>query len=247
MLTIRQEIDAIYNLSGIITNLDIFQSLANVSQTDNYCCPTFGDDLRITDGVNPLLEHSWKKSNPVPNNVIATPEFNFFIITGPNMGGKTIYIKMIALIQIMAQLGSFVPAKEAQIRISDKLFSRIGFEDNMDASASSFVIEIREMEYILKNITPNSLVIMDELCRSTNPHEGKELAWCLSERLIRFNGLTNDGTYFDDDDDDNQNDNQNRKTTRKATLKSITSPFIFMTTHFLELSKLAHNNFGAVK
>lgn len=223
--------------------MDILQSLANVSMNDNYCCPTFGDDLRITDAVNPLLEHSWKKTNPVPNNIIATPEYNFFIITGPNMGGKTIYIKMIALIQIMAQLGCFLPAKEAQIRICDKIFSRIGFEDNMDASASSFVVEIREMEYILKNITPNSLVIIDELCRSTNPEEGRELAWCLSERLIRFNGLTNDGTYFDED---SEVDRQNRKA-RPVTLKTITSPFIFMTTHFLELTELTKNNFGAFK
>lgn len=111
------------------------------------------------------------------------------------MSGKTIYIKMIAIIQIMAQIGCFVPAISATMRMTDKLFSRIGFQDNIEQSASSFTVELREMEYIYSNLTPNSLVIIDELCRSTNPQEGEQICWSYCEKLLEFIGVSDDG-YF---------------------------------------------------
>lgn len=106
------------------------------------------------------------------------------------MSGKTIYIKMIAVIQIMAQIGCFVPAKSAQLRMTDKIFSRIGFQDNIEASASSFTVELREMEYIYSNVTPNSLVIMDELCRSTNPQEGEVICYDYCKKLLSYIGVS---------------------------------------------------------
>ena len=111
------------------------------------------------------------------------------------MSGKTIYIKMIAVIQIMAQIGCFVPGSNAILRITDKLFSRIGFEDNIEQGASSFTVELREMEYIYTNLTPNSLVIMDELCRSTNPQEGEKNCWDFSEKLLKFISGSDDNYY----------------------------------------------------
>jgi DNA mismatch repair protein MSH4 len=94
------------------------------------------------------------------------------------MSDKTIYLKTVAIIQIMAQIGCFIPAADnAIVRMTDKLFSRIGFGDNLAQNASSFTVELREMDYIYNNLTPNSLVIIDELCRSTNPQEGEHICW----------------------------------------------------------------------
>ena len=113
---------------------------------------------------------------------------------------------MIAIIQIMAQVGCFVPANSAQLRMTDKIFSRIGFHDNIEQNASSFTIELREIEYIFNNLTPNSLVIIDELCRSTNPTEGEMICWKLCEKLLNYIGVSNEN-YFklqDEDDEDGE-------------------------------------------
>lgn len=150
------------------------------------------------------------------------------------MGGKTVYIKMIGVLQVMAQLGCFIPAKEATFRICDKLFTRLGFGDKMEQCASSFTVEMRDMEYILKNITPNSLVLADELCRSTNPKEGKIIAWKICEQIIKMNGMGNNGIYFN-------NSNLNLENIRSVdkNISHITSPFVFLVTHFMELTKLS--------
>lgn len=153
------------------------------------------------------------------------------------MGGKTVYIKMIGVLQIMAQIGCFIPAKEATFRICDRLFTRLGFGDKMEQCASSFTVEMRDMEYILKNITPNSLVLADELCRSTNPKEGKIIAWKICEKIIKMNGRANNGIYFNDSTINLENGDQNSG--RKLDITNITSPFVFLVTHFLELTKLS--------
>jgi DNA mismatch repair protein MSH4 len=177
LLTFAKEIDVIYHLIATIIDLDIIQSLADVSCEENFCCPTFNRVLRLEDAYHPLLKFSRENEcEVVKNNVIATPQYNFFLISGSNMSGKTVYIKMIAIIQIMAQIGCFVPAKSASIRMCDKIFSRLGFQDNIEQNASSFTVELRDMEYIYSNLTPNSLVVIDELCRSTNPQEGEVCA-----------------------------------------------------------------------
>lgn len=188
---------------------------------------------------------------------ISTPQYNFYLISGPNMSGKTIYIKMIATIQIMAQLGCFVPATNAQMRMTDKIFSRIGFQDNIEQNASSFTVELREMEYIYSNLTPNSLVIMDELCRSTNPQEGEMICWKFCEKLLNFIGVS-DENYFKapnngDDDAMNESSKQNRNNTTLATrgadvkLKDIARPFIFLTTHFTSLIRLPEKFNNSIK
>lgn len=169
LLEAAKEIDAIYLLIGVIIDLDIAQSLAEIAKLESFCCPTFTRVLRLEDAYHPMLQGSRNKVDVIKNNVIATPQYNFYLITGPNMSGKTVYIKMIAIIQIMAQIGSFLPAKTATIRLCDKIFSRLGFQDNIEQNASSFSVELRDMDYIYNNLTPNSLVIMDELCRSTDP------------------------------------------------------------------------------
>lgn len=171
---------------------------------------------------------------------IATPDHNVFVITGPNMGGKTVYIKMIAVLQVMAQVGCFIPAADVQLRICDKLFSRIGFEDNIDKGISSFGMEVEQMSFILNNVTPNSLVIIDELGRGTNPGEGQEWAWQMCEQLAKLKGLQNDGQFYVDDTTRvEQNGSSTIIETVRRPLKCISSPFIYLTTHFLELTKLS--------
>lgn len=171
------------------------------------------------------------------------------------MSGKTIYIKMIAIIQIMGQIGCFVPAKSAKLRMTDKIFSRIGFQDNIEQSASSFTVELREMEYIYSNLTPNSLVIMDELCRSTNPQEGEIICWKYCEKLLSFVGIS-DENYFKVDLEIEGDMNKTRKSLSNSTLqfrgselklKDIARPFIYLTSHFTALTKLPENHSNAIK
>lgn len=172
------------------------------------------------------------------------------------MSGKTIYIKMIAIIQIMGQIGCFVPAKSAKLRLTDKIFSRIGFQDNIEQSASSFTVELREMEYINSNLTPNSLVIMDELCRSTNPQEGEIICWKYCEKLLSFVGIS-DENYFRTDLENEDGDMNKTKKTRSNTtvkfrgaeikLKDIARPFIYLTSHFTALTKLPEKHNNAIK
>ena len=177
---------------------------------------------------------------------------------------------MIAIIQIMGQIGCYVPAADAQLRLTDKIFSRIGFQDNIEQNASSFTIELREMEYMYSNLTPNSLVIMDELCRSTNPQEGEVLCWSFCEKMLKFIGISNDDYYKPPEDiqidemhdgdivmderkmpannSSRNNNNSSLQLQGKSTkLKDITRPFIFLTTHFTSLTKLSEKYNNAIK
>lgn len=178
------------------------------------------------------------------------------------MSGKTIYIKMIAIIQIMGQIGCFVPAAEAQLRMTDKLFSRLTFQDNFEQNASSFTIELREMEYIYLNLTPNSFVIIDELCRSTNHQEGEVLCWKYCEKLLKFIGIS-DEKYFDIKETEDGTDSGSEEVlghesrTRNATslkiegqpikLRDIMRPFFFVTTHFNSTTNLIKKYPNVVK
>ncbi|XP_070498674.1 mutS protein homolog 4-like isoform X2 [Chironomus tepperi] len=247
LLEAAKEIDAIYHLIGVVIDLDIAQSLAEIAKIESFCCPTFTRVLRLEDAYHPMLQGSRNKVDVIKNNAIATPQYNFYLITGPNMSGKTVYIKMIAVIQIMAQIGSFLPAKTASIRLCDKIFSRLGFQDNIEQNASSFSVELRDMDYIYNNITPNSLVIMDELCRSTDPQEGEALCYAFCEKLLSFIGISYDHYFQIASENDSAEANKNNGSKNSSSLnikgadiklKDIARPFIFLTTHFSELTKL---------
>lgn len=162
------------------------------------------------------------------------------------MGGKTVYIKMIAVLQVMAQIGCFVPAESAQFRICDKLFSRIGFEDSVDKGVSSFGMEVEQMSFILNNITPNSLVIIDELGRGTNPEEGTKWAWQMCEQLVILKGVPSKGNLYVEDTEQMTNTGSFMDPARQPLIK-IGSPFIFMTTHYMDLTKISDKYFNAVK
>lgn len=174
------------------------------------------------------------------------------------MSGKTIYIKMIAILQIMAQIGCFIPGSNAILRMTDKLFSRIGFEDNLAQHASSFTVELREMEYIYSNLTPNSLVIMDELCRSTNPQEGEQICWTFCEKLLKFIGVSDDNYFeLETENEDKTVDGKIFRQSRSNTslqfrgcgikIKDVARPFIYLTTHFTTLTKIVEKYNNALK
>lgn len=174
------------------------------------------------------------------------------------MSGKTIYIKTIAVIQIMAQIGCFVPATKAQLRMTDKIFSRIGFHDSIEQSASSFTVELREMEYIYSNLTPNSLIIMDELCRSTNPQEGELICWKYCEKLLNFIGVSDKNYFKPPSEGENKEINESEERIDRSNttvnirgaevkLMDIARPFIFLTTHFPSLTKLPAKFNNAIK
>lgn len=256
LLEIAKEIDVIYHLIGVIIDLDVVQSLAEVAKIESYCRPTFSRVLRLEDAYHPMLQGGRNRIDVIKNNVIATPQYNFYVISGPNMSGKTVYIKMIAIIQIMAQIGSFLPATAASIRLCDKIFSRLGFQDNIEQSASSFSVELRDMDYIYSNLTPNSLVIMDELCRSTDPQEGEALCYAFCEKLLNYIGISNEN-YFkigpeNESDETSVNDTLRNNSSlvikgANIKLKDIARPFFFMTTHFTELTKLPESFNNAIK
>jgi len=121
---------------------------------------------------------------------------NFMIITGPNMSGKSTLLKQVAVLQVMAQIGSYVPAEFASFRICDKLFSRIGSNDDIETNCSTFMIEMKEISYILRNLTENCLIIIDELGRGTSIEEGVGLCFAICEQLIQSKAFTFFATHF---------------------------------------------------
>lgn len=172
--------------------LDCLLSLAEVALQPGYCKPAFSDEpgIAITDGRHPMVEQLLLDSF-VPNSVELSPRSSrALLITGPNMGGKSSYVRSVALIAIMAQIGSYVPAEAAELGLLDAVFTRMGAFDNMMKGESTFMVELGETSDILKQATPRSLVILDELGRGTSTHDGVAIAqavlWDVVERLKSF-------------------------------------------------------------
>ncbi|CAH2095997.1 unnamed protein product [Euphydryas editha] len=192
---LRPFMSSLYTLCENVAELDILLALAHASTIGSYIRPEFNNYLEIRNSVHPLLDYN-SQVMPIPNDIFASPEQNFTLITGPNMGGKSVYIKQIAIMQIMAQLGCFLPATNAVLRLCDRIFSRIGFNDSVEFNASTYVIEMKETRHILKGLTPTSLVIIDELCRGTNIEEGTSIAWAICEELLMSQAFTFFTTHF---------------------------------------------------
>ncbi|MBN1547445.1 MAG: DNA mismatch repair protein MutS [Syntrophaceae bacterium] len=189
--SIAAQIRRIQSTASSLAELDALMSLAEVAERHNYCCPVINDDdlIQITDGRHPVIERMPLTEGFVPNDLLVDLEKNrFLIITGPNMAGKSTYIRQVALIIIMAQMGSFVPASEACIGVVDKIFARIGAADNLSRGQSTFMVEMTEMSNILKNMTARSVVILDEVGRGTSTFDGLSIAWAVAEYLHDFNG-----------------------------------------------------------
>ena len=170
--------------ASLIAEIDVYRSLAEVAGKNNYTCPEIdlSSDIVIKDGRHPVVEKFVKDSYFVPNDTTLDTSANkIMIITGPNMAGKSTYMRQVAIITIMAQIGSFVPAREARIGIVDKLFTRVGASDDLASGQSTFMLEMTEVATILKNATAKSLIIYDEVGRGTSTYDGMSIARAVVE------------------------------------------------------------------
>lgn len=177
--------------SSLIADLDALVSLAEVAGKHHYICPDVDDEdtIMIKDGRHPVVEAALNREGFVPNDSLLDINNNrLLIITGPNMAGKSTYIRQVALIVLLAQMGSFVPAAKAKIGVVDKIFTRIGAQDNLARGQSTFMVEMTEMAEILKNATARSLVILDEVGRGTSTFDGLSIAWAVAEYIHDFKG-----------------------------------------------------------
>ncbi len=183
---IKSQTLRIQNLSKIIAKLDVLNSFAQVANENNYVKPRLNNKglIKIIEGRHPVVEKTLADNMFVPNDTLLDNDKNMVqIITGPNMAGKSTYIRQVAIITLMAQIGSFVPAKEADISIVDRIFTRIGASDNLSQGESTFMVEMNEVANIIKNATRNSLIILDEVGRGTSTYDGLSIAWAIVEHI----------------------------------------------------------------
>jgi DNA mismatch repair protein MutS len=184
---IADEAEAVQRNAQLIALLDCFAGLAEVAVENKFICPEINDStkIEIIDGRHPVIEKTLPIGEPfIPNNVLLDNEDNqILIITGPNMAGKSVFLRQVGLIVLLAQLGSFVPAKKAVIGIVDKIFTRVGASDNIASGESTFLVEMHETANILNNATPKSLILLDEVGRGTSTFDGISIAWSLTEYL----------------------------------------------------------------
>ena len=183
---IAKNIRRLQQSAKVVSTLDVLSSFAQVAEDMNYCMPTVTDNgiINIKDGRHPVIEKMLGVGNFVPNDTMLDKDENrLAIITGPNMAGKSTYMRQVALITLMAQIGSFVPATEAQIGVVDKIFTRVGASDDLSMGQSTFMVEMMEVATILKEATENSLVILDEIGRGTSTYDGLSIAWAVAEYI----------------------------------------------------------------
>ncbi|MBN1912485.1 MAG: DNA mismatch repair protein MutS [Pirellulales bacterium] len=172
--------------AAALAQVDVLAGLAELARERNYCRPEMTEEpiLRIIDGRHPVLDIVEPDGTFVPNDTVAnSDEGTILLITGPNMAGKSTYIRQVALITLMAQLGSFVPASEATVGVADRIFARVGASDELSRGQSTFMVEMTETARILNTATRRSLVILDEIGRGTSTYDGISLAWAVVEHL----------------------------------------------------------------
>ena len=183
---IAEQISRIQRTATALKTLDAYQSLSRTASENRYVRPEIGTDgvLSITEGRHPVVEQSLPDNSFVPNDTLLDPDDNrMMIITGPNMAGKSTYMRQVALICLMAQIGSFVPAREAHLPVCDQIFTRVGASDDLASGQSTFMVEMSETAYILRNATKDSLIILDEIGRGTSTFDGLAIAWAVVEYI----------------------------------------------------------------
>ena len=183
---VQREAKPLQVAADLLAQLDVLISFADLARRQGYCRPSIVDEsvLEIVDGRHAVLDIVEPQGTFVPNDTHATPEDGvILLITGPNMAGKSTYIRQVALMAIMAQSGSFVPAKSAKIGVADRVFARVGASDELSKGQSTFMVEMTETARILNTATSRSLVILDEIGRGTSTYDGLSLAWAIVEHL----------------------------------------------------------------
>ena len=183
---ITKNIERLQLTASIVSTIDVLASLATVAEDNNYVEPKMNNEgiLDIKDGRHPVIEKMIENGTFVQNDTYLDKDSKrLAIITGPNMAGKSTYMRQVAIITLMAQIGSFVPATEANIGIVDKIFTRVGASDDLSSGQSTFMVEMTEVSNILKDATSNSLVILDEIGRGTSTYDGLSIAWAVAEYI----------------------------------------------------------------
>ena len=184
---VLKEIVGIQRNAAIIAELDVLSSLAFIADRNHYHRPDITDRSRIyiKDGRHPVVESLLPPGEKfIPNDIdVDNKENQILIITGPNMAGKSTYLRQVGIIVLMAQMGSFIPAEEASIGVVDKIFTRVGASDNLAAGESTFLMEMNETANILNNVSPKSLILLDEIGRGTSTYDGMSIAWAVTEYL----------------------------------------------------------------
>ncbi len=186
--TLRGKCDKITALGKTLADLDCLQSLATVAKQNGYIKPEITEtgELNIAEGRHPVAELLPSDEIFVPNGTaLNTSDSKFMLITGPNMAGKSLYMRQVALITVLAHIGSFVPAKSASIGLVDKVFTRVGASDDISTGRSTFMVEMSEVSTILDNVTDRSLVLLDEIGRGTSTYDGLSIAWAVVEYLAQ--------------------------------------------------------------
>jgi DNA mismatch repair protein MutS len=172
--------------ASALAQLDVLGSFAETARLHNYCRPEIADEgvLQIRDGRHPVLEQTVTEERFVPNDAFLHPrEQQLALLTGPNMAGKSTFIRQVALIALLAHTGSFVPAAAARVDLIDRIFTRIGASDDLARGQSTFMVEMSETANILNHATQRSLIVLDEIGRGTSTFDGLSLAWAIVEHL----------------------------------------------------------------
>ena len=183
---VLKDLAPLQSTGAAIATLDVLTALAETARLFGYCRPTLSEDLRIaiTDGRHPVLDQSLVEEKFVPNDVLLDADKNrLLILTGPNMAGKSTYIRQVALLVLLAQIGSWVPATHADIGLADRIFTRVGANDDLGRGQSTFMVEMNETANITNNATARSLIILDEIGRGTSTFDGLSIAWSVAEYL----------------------------------------------------------------
>lgn len=182
---VKEYIPRLQSLAKCISELDVMQCFATVSENRHYVKPVFSNDRRIAlvNGRHPVVEKVMQKQQYVPNDCMMNSEREMLLITGPNMSGKSTYMRQVALTAVLAQIGCFVPAEKAELPIFDQIFTRIGAADDLISGQSTFMVEMLEAKHAIAHATQNSLILFDEIGRGTSTYDGMALAQAIIEYI----------------------------------------------------------------
>ncbi|GAB4530982.1 MAG: DNA mismatch repair protein MutS [Pleurocapsa sp.] len=198
---VAEKAQEIRTIAKAVAAVDVLAGLAEIAVYQNYCCPEIveGREIKIVDGRHPVVEQSLGEGFFVPNSTYLGDKDNpdLIILTGPNASGKSCYLRQVGLIQLIAQIGSFVPATEAKLAVCDRIFTRVGAVDDLATGQSTFMVEMNETANILNHATPKSLILLDEIGRGTATFDGLSIAWAVAEYLAtEIQGRTIFATHY---------------------------------------------------